>query len=183
MFFNRLKANKAEVPSELSKIINDFILENEKNIANQKSDGMLFSLSGSDSSDDEDEINEITKEVESPPQENPFNTLLFSIIDEKGFKDSFVYKKAYIDRRVFSKIRSSNDYHPSKGTIIQLALALELSLAETEKLLDSAGYSLPKNSKENLVIIYLFEHKIFDVKKANNIFYTICRKSFNQLYL
>lgn len=183
MFFNRLKAEIVEVPSELSKIINDFILENEKNIVHQKSVGILFSLSESASNNDEDEIDEIAKEVESAPQENPFNTLLFSIIDKKELKDSFVYKKAYIDRRVFSKIRSSIDYHPSKGTIIQLALALELSLEETEKLLDSAGYSLPKNSKENLVIIYLFEHKIFDVKKANNLFYTICGKSFNKLYL
>ncbi len=181
-FFNKLNSKTVEVPSELSKRINDFILENEKNTVHQKSDGIFFSLS-ENGSNNEDEINEITKEVESTPQENPFNTLLLSIIDEKGLKDSFVYKKAYIDRRVFSKIRSSIDYHPSKGTIIQLALALELSLEEAEKLLDSAGYSLPKNSKENLVIIYLFEHKIFDVKKANNIFYTICRKSFNQLYL
>ena len=92
---------------------------------------------------------------------------LFGIIDERGIKDSAVYKKADIDRRLFSKIRSDSDYHPAKNTAIRLCLALELDIIETEKLLESAGYCLSLSSTTDLVIRYCIEHKIFNIISVN----------------
>ena len=92
---------------------------------------------------------------------------LFKVIDEKGVKDSTVYKKADIDRRLFSKIRSDADYHPAKSTAIRLCLALELDIAETERLLESAGYCLSLSSTTDLVIRYCIEHKIFNIISVN----------------
>ena len=101
--------------------------------------------------------------------ENKFQKLLFSYIDSKGLKDSDVYNKANIDRRLFSKIRSDDNYHPSKKTIISLASSLELSIDELEELLDSASYSLPKNNTFDLIIRFCFIEKIYNIMEINNL--------------
>lgn len=91
-----------------------------------------------------------------------FNTLLLAHLDTKGYlKDSDFYKKANIDRRLFSRLKNS-DYHPSQKTSISLALALELSLADTENLLASAGYALSMSSKFDLAIQYFIINRIYD---------------------
>jgi hypothetical protein len=91
-----------------------------------------------------------------------FNVLLLRHLDTKGYlKDSDFYKKANIDRRLFSRLKNS-DYHPSQKTSIALALALELSLEDTELLLASAGYALSMSSKFDLVIQYCIVNRIFD---------------------
>ena len=100
-------------------------------------------------------------------QYNDFQTMLFKLIDDKGLKDSDVYNKVHIDRRLFSKIRSDNNYHPSKETIILLDVALELTEGELDKLLDSASYSLPKNNKYDLIIRFCFINKIFKLTDIN----------------
>ena len=100
-----------------------------------------------------------------------FNDLLFSFIDEKGLKDSEVYKKVDIDRKLFSKIRCNDDYIPRKNVIIKLCLALELSKDNFNKLLNSAGYSLSK-SKFDLVITYCLDNKIYDINVVNDYLYT-----------
>ncbi len=101
--------------------------------------------------------------------ENKFQKLLFKLIDDRGLKDSDVYNKAQIDRRLFSKIRSDENYHPSKETIISLACSLELSIDELEELLSSASYSLPKNNKFDLIIRFCFLEKIYDLIEINNL--------------
>ena len=101
--------------------------------------------------------------------ENKFQKLLFKYIDDRGLKDSDVYNKANIDRRLFSKIRSDEDYHPSKETIISLATSLELNINELEELLDSASYSLPKNNKFDLIIRFCFLEKIYNIIDINNL--------------
>ncbi len=98
-----------------------------------------------------------------------FKDLLFKYIDERNLKDSDVYNKVHIDRRLFSKIRSDNNYHPSKDTIILLALSLELSEKELENLLNSASYSLPKNNLYDLIIRFCFVEKICDTIKVNEL--------------
>ena len=100
-------------------------------------------------------------------KEPSFSEKLFEIIDKKGVKDSAVYKKADIDRRLFSKIRSDFDYHPAKNTAVRLCLALELNIAETERLLESAGYCLSLSSTTDLVVRYCIEHRIFDIISVN----------------
>ena len=96
-----------------------------------------------------------------------FNQLLFSFIDKKGVSDPDIYKKAGIDRRHFSKIRSNPDYRPGKNTVISLALALELNKKETDKLLSSAGYSLSDSDTFDLVIQFCVEKKIYDIHDVN----------------
>ena len=98
-----------------------------------------------------------------------FQTLLFKYIDDRNLKDSDVYNKVHIDRRLFSKIRSDKDYHPSKDTIILLGLSLELNEDEIVKLLESASYSLPKNNHYDLIIRFCFINNIYSVSKVNEL--------------
>lgn len=110
---------------------------------------------------------------------NDFQTTLFKLIDERNLKDADVYNKVHIDRRLFSKIRSDKNYHPSKETIILLAIALELTEKELEELLDSASYSLPKNNEYDLIIRFCFIHKIFKIADINELLYQYHCKLFN----
>ena len=96
-----------------------------------------------------------------------FNQLLFSFIDRKGVTDSDIYKKAGLDRRHFSKIRSNPDYRPGKNTVIALALALELNKKETDKLLSAAGYSLSESNTFDLVILFFLDKEIYDIYSVN----------------
>ena len=105
--------------------------------------------------------------INNSQTESKFQKLLFELIDERQLKDSDVYNKVHIDRRLFSKIRSDQNYHPSKDTVILLGLALELSEKEFEELLNSASYSLPKNNVYDLIIRFCFIEKIYDLIKVN----------------
>lgn len=101
-----------------------------------------------------------------------FNELLFSYIDRSGFKDSEIYKKVGIDRKLFSKIRCNNNYIPRKNVIIKLCLALGLNRDEFNKLLNSAGYSLSNNKNFDLVISYCLDNNIYDIYVINDYLYT-----------
>lgn len=100
-------------------------------------------------------------------REHSFTELLFVFIDRTGQKDSDIYKKALIDRRLFSKIRSNKTYIPAKKTVIALCLALELSREEADQLLSSAGYSLSRADDFDLVIAFCMEKKIFNFFDIN----------------
>ena len=100
-----------------------------------------------------------------------FNELLFSFIDESGCKDSEIYKKVDIDRKLFSKIRCNDNYIPRRNVIIKLCLALGLKLNEFNKLLNSAGYSLT-NTKFDLIITYCIENNIYDLEVVNDYLFT-----------
>jgi hypothetical protein len=94
--------------------------------------------------------------------------VLFDFIDKRGAaSDAEIYKKAGIDRRHFSKIRSNPEYRPSKNTVIALALALELNKKETDKLLSSTGYSLSDSETSDLVIQFCIERKIYEIDQVN----------------
>ena len=94
-----------------------------------------------------------------------FHQILFSFIDKKGASDSDIHKRAGIDRRHFSKIRSNPDYRPGKNTVI--ALALELNKKETDKLLSAAGHSLSESNTFDLIIMFFLEKKIYDIYSVN----------------
>ncbi len=120
--------------------------------------------------------------IKLPPKtEKTFKDLLFEMIDSRGLTDVEVYKKAGVDRKTFSKIRSNDNYHPSKGTVLQLCLSLELSIKDSLALLKSADYYLTKNCNENVVMHYLIENKIYNVIEANNIMYSTCGKEIKEL--
>ena len=106
--------------------------------------------------------------IDNNKNENKFQKLLFKYIDDRGLRDSDVYNKVHIDRRLFSKIRSDIDYHPSRETVILLGLSLKLNLDEFIDLLDSASYSLPKNNYYDLIIRFCFIEGIYDIKDVND---------------
>lgn len=111
----------------------------------------------------------INEYIDDNKEDNNFQTMLFKYIDEKNLKDSEVYNKVHIDRRLFSKIRSDKYYHPKKETIILLGLSLELNEEEIEALLSSSSYSLPKNNYYDLIIRFCFKEKIYDIYKVNEL--------------
>ena len=115
--------------------------------------------------------NNINTYIKDNKEEDTFQSKLFNYIDSKNLKDSDVYNKVNIDRRLFSKIRSNKDYHPSKETIILLGLALELTEKEIEDLLRSASYSLPMNTTYDLIIRFCFKEKIYSLEKINDFLY------------
>lgn len=109
------------------------------------------------------EIEDFIKNKRKPT----FSHVLFGFIDKKGLSDSTIYKKARIDRRHFSKIRSNPEYRIGKTAVVSLALALELTKKETEKLLSSAGFSLSDNDTFDLVIQFCLEKRIYDIDDVN----------------
>lgn len=100
-------------------------------------------------------------------KEESFSETLLHLIDEKGLKDSDVYKSANIDRRLFSKIRIDDNYVPSRKTAISFCMALQLDMDETERLLATAGYTLSTSSRFDLIIMYLIENQEYNIQFAN----------------
>ncbi len=101
-----------------------------------------------------------------------FSEALFRLIDQKKLQDPDVYKKANIDRKHFSKIRSNRHYMPSKPTAVALAIALELNLSETEAFLRKAGFALSPSSKFDVLITYVITHKITAIDEINTILFS-----------
>lgn len=100
-----------------------------------------------------------------------FSETLLQLIDRTGKKDSEIYKKANVDRKLFSKIRNNMDYKPSKATALAFAFALELDINETKDFIARAGFALSHSSKFDVIVEYFLVNKNYNVFELNEVLF------------
>lgn len=96
-----------------------------------------------------------------------FQEMLFDLIDRSGMTDVECYKRANVDKRTFSKIKSNKDHRPSKQTVIAFAISLQLDMEETQALLATVGFTLSKSNVFDKIIRYFIHNKNYDIFEIN----------------
>lgn len=162
--------NIDSVYSKLKTFIEDYYIKEERG---SKGCTILYSLKSAVSpgffSTPDVHQEKIESWIDNNAQQ-PFNEILFKHIDdEHNGKDTEIYKKAGLDRKLFSKIRVSSNYIPRKSTVIALCLALELDEEAADKFLAAAGYSLSYNRKFDLVVRFCIENRIYNLMEVNDL--------------
>lgn len=152
-----------DIRKELDEYIRDNYVENTgKQTDYSISDGITKDAGRNLSRDKALSLDEIVDEVGES-----FHEKLFLQIDMSGMTDVEVYKRAGLDRKLFSKIRSNPAYHPRKQTVLALAIALELNMDDTADLLSRAEYALSPGNKGDLIVKYFIEREVYDIQVIN----------------
>lgn len=115
---------------------------------------------------DSDDLGQLLKNLDAG-----FSETLLQLIDRTGKKDSEIYKKANVDRKLFSKIRNNMDYKPSKTTALAFAFALELDIDETKEFIGRAGFALSHSSKFDVIVEYFIVNKNYNVFELNEVLF------------
>lgn len=115
---------------------------------------------------DSDDWGQLLKDLDAG-----FSETLLQLIDRTGKKDSEIYKKANVDRKLFSKIRNNMDYRPSKTTALAFAFALELDVDETKDFISRAGFALSHSSKFDVIVEYFLVNGNYNVFELNEVLF------------
>lgn len=161
MFFIKKKRIKKDIPHDLRLELRE--LQEKKRNAGPT---IRYSLSPSNET-----INNAKSEIKKTILEPTFKEVLFNYIDKKKLTDPEVYKKAMVNKRTFSKIRTGEVKYVSRNTAICLGLALELNQKDFDNLLKSNHSYLGDNEYFDIAIKWCIKNKIFNVEQVNDILY------------
>ena len=157
------KRKKIDIPDDLRLELREL---QERRKLQEKQPIIRYSVSMS-----EEKLNEAKKSIKKIKLSPPFKEVLFEFIDKKNLTDPEVYKKAKVDRRTFSKIRTGDIKYVSRNTAIRLGLALNLNQKDFDKLLESNLSHLGTNEYFGIAIRWCIKNKIYDIDQVNDILY------------